>query len=300
MVPWARGAVAPLLSAICNCAVEYLEKLPRETCESKVGECSLGKLVASVGEVWNCVKEKVQIGRESRSKARSRVSDTPIRPTRAVREEVPCLFCGENNFGMEEGSGDAGGDGEEFGLAGEDFNLAGAGEVGKVDGAPAADAGGGGFVGGDGGELRQEQAGMDEERRDSARVCCHVARESRFLHCASPSLREGAAPVGMTNFYLDSFCFGSFCFGKEGFRGFDFFDGVGLGDVEFGNGGAAEGFEMGSAAEALAHFVSDGTHVGSGGDAGAEVGAAGIDGGNVEFFDIDFHGLKDDFFLFAR
>jgi len=32
--------------------------------------------------------------------------------------------------------------------------------------------------------------------------------------------------------------------------------GVGLGDIEFGDGGAAEGFEMGSAAEALAHFVA--------------------------------------------
>ena len=64
---------------------------------------------------------------------------------------------------MEEGAGDAGGDGEQFGLAGEDFDLAGAGEFGEVDGTAAADAGGGGFVGGDGGKLRKELAGVDEE-----------------------------------------------------------------------------------------------------------------------------------------
>jgi len=64
---------------------------------------------------------------------------------------------------MEEGAGDAGGDGEKFGLAGEEFDLAGAGDVGEVDGAAAADAGGGGFVGGDGGELGQELAGVNEE-----------------------------------------------------------------------------------------------------------------------------------------
>ena len=49
------------------------------------------------------------------------------------------------------------------GLAGEDFDLAGAGEFGEVDGASAADAGGGGLVGGDGGKLGQELAGVDEE-----------------------------------------------------------------------------------------------------------------------------------------
>jgi hypothetical protein len=70
----------------------------------------------------------------------------------------------KDDFGMEEGAGDAGGDGEQVGLAGEDFDLAGAGEFGEVDGASAADAGGGGFVGGDGGKLGQELARVDEER----------------------------------------------------------------------------------------------------------------------------------------
>ena len=73
------------------------------------------------------------------------------------------LFAWEDDFGVEEGAGDAGGDGEQFGLAGEDFDLAGAGEFGEVDGASAADAGGGGLVGGDGGKVRQELAGVDEE-----------------------------------------------------------------------------------------------------------------------------------------
>jgi len=68
---------------------------------------------------------------------------------------------------MEKGAGDAGGDGDEVGLSGKDFDLAGAGEIGEVDGASATDAGGGGFVGRDGRKLRQELAGMDEEGCDS-------------------------------------------------------------------------------------------------------------------------------------
>ena len=86
------------------------------------------------------------------------------------------LSTGEDDFGVEEGSGDAGGDGDQFPLAVEDFDLAGAGEFGKVDGAAAADAGGGGVVGGDGGKLRQELAGVDEEGGYSL-----MAGDSRFL-----------------------------------------------------------------------------------------------------------------------
>jgi len=73
-----------------------------------------------------------------------------------------------------------------------------------------------------------------------------------------------------------------------------------MGDVEFCDGGAAERFEMGSAAETLAHLVSDGAHVGSGGHACAKVGAVGLDGGDDEFFYLDGHGLQDHFFLFSR
>lgn len=55
---------------------------------------------------------------------------------------------------MEEGAGYAGGYGEQVALSLKDFDLAGAGEFGKVDGTAAADAGGGGIVGGDGGKQR--------------------------------------------------------------------------------------------------------------------------------------------------
>ena len=74
---------------------------------------------------------------------------------------------------------------------------------------------------------------------------------------------------------------------------FDLFEGVSLGDVEFGDGGAAQGFQMRAAAEALAHFVGDGAHVGSGGDAGAKVGAVAIDSDDFEFLDLDLHRLQD-------
>ena len=57
----------------------------------------------------------------------------------------------------------------------------------------------------------------------------------------------------------------------------DFFQSVSLADIELGDGGAAEGFEMGSAAEELAHFVGDGAHVSPRGDAGAEAGAIAFD-----------------------
>lgn len=64
---------------------------------------------------------------------------------------------------MEQCAGDASGDGDEVALSVEDLDLAGAGKFGKIDGASGADAGGGGIVGGDGGELGEKFAGMDEE-----------------------------------------------------------------------------------------------------------------------------------------
>src|SRR5580704_7632850 len=165
------------------------------------------------------------------------------------------LFAGEDDFGVEEGAGEAGGDGEEVGLSGEDFYVAGAGNLGEIDGAAVANAGGGGFVGSDGGELWEELAGVDEKRFEA--LCSGVdggfsifictAQDSRFLHFASLSLRESEAPVGMTNLHFLAF----------DVLAFDFFYGVGLGDVEFGDGGAAKGLEMSSAAEKLAHIVGD-------------------------------------------
>ena len=77
---------------------------------------------------------------------------------------------------MEEGAGYAGGDGDQVALSGEDFDLAGAGEFGEVDRASGTNARCGGFVGGDGGEIGQEFAGVDEKGVD--RDGCN---ESRFL-----------------------------------------------------------------------------------------------------------------------
>ncbi len=75
--------------------------------------------------------------------------------------------------------------------------------------------------------------------------------------------------------------------------------GVSLGDIELRDGGAAQGVEMGSAAEALAYFVGDGAHISSGGDAGAEAGAIGVNRGDEEFFYFYLHRLQHYFFLFA-
>ena len=73
---------------------------------------------------------------------------------------------------MEERSGYPRCDGDEVALAGEDFDLAGAREVGEIDGASGADAGGGGFVGGDGWEMRQEFALVDEKVVEGGVPCC--------------------------------------------------------------------------------------------------------------------------------
>jgi hypothetical protein len=45
--------------------------------------------------------------------------------------------------------------------------------------------------------------------------------------------------------------------------------------------------------------VSDGSHVRTGADAGAELSATGIEGQNLEFFDLDLDRLEPDFLLFA-
>ena len=50
---------------------------------------------------------------------------------------------------MEQRASDAGGDGDQVALPSEDFDLAGAGEFGEVDGTSGANAVDGGIVGGD-------------------------------------------------------------------------------------------------------------------------------------------------------
>ena len=74
---------------------------------------------------------------------------------------------------MEEGAGDAGGDGDEVALAAEDFDLAGAGEFGEVNGASATDAGDGGFVGGNARKVGEQFAGVDEKIVQGFRLSHH-------------------------------------------------------------------------------------------------------------------------------
>ncbi len=211
---------------------------------------------------------------------------------------------------MEQGAGDAGGDGQEVALSGEDFDLAGAGEFGEVDWASAADAGGGGFVGGDGRKLGEELAGMDEEGFEGSSFGCiraggGVERVQVVAGCGeggrdcSTRARMRSHSLRMTEFAFRLRRMRQFSLRMTGGEwldaaDFDFLEGVGLADVEFGDGGAAERFEVGSAAEAQAHFVSYRTHVGSGGDVRSEVGAVALDGSDDEFLDFDLNGLQDD------
>ena len=62
----------------------------------------------------------------------------------------------QNDFGMKQRSGYAGGDGDQVGLASEDLNQPGAGEIRQVDGLAAADAGGVFFIRSRRWEFRQQ------------------------------------------------------------------------------------------------------------------------------------------------
>src|SRR5258708_30805692 len=99
---------------------------------------------------------------------------------------------------MEQGAGYAGGDGNQFPLAAEDFDLAGAGELGEIDGASAADAGDGGFVGGDRWKVGKQLAGGDEESLQIGSGRDTSFPNPRVLHSPSLSLRENRPPVGVT------------------------------------------------------------------------------------------------------
>jgi len=78
----------------------------------------------------------------------------------------------KDDFGMKQGAGDPGRDGQQVALSEEDFDLAGAGEFGKVDRAAAANARGGGFVRGNGGELWKELAWVDKKGFDCSSFSC--------------------------------------------------------------------------------------------------------------------------------
>ena len=132
----------------------------------------------------------------------------------------------EHDFRVEETAGDSCRYGDQITLSAEDFDVAGAREFGKVHGAPGVNAGDGRFVGSDGGKLRQKLARVDEEGG-----CVFVDGNSRFLHYACLPLRGRQAPVGMTDPRRGHVTCTDFL---------DFLYGVGLGDFEFRDGGAAE------------------------------------------------------------
>ncbi len=94
---------------------------------------------------------------------------------------------------MEQGASYAGGDGNQIFLVGEDFDLAGARDIGEVDGASVADVSHGEFVGGNAGELREEFAGVDAEG-----FYARSKYNPRSLDSSYLSLWERQAPVGMT------------------------------------------------------------------------------------------------------
>ena len=104
--------------------------------------------------------------------------------------------------------------------------------------------------------------------------------------------RDGAPAAQVPPLRL-SFPLGATCSGRDDSVGDfgEFFQGVGVFEGEFGDRGAAEGLEMGAAGQFPAHVVSDGAHVGSGGDAGAETDAVGVDCEDFEFLDLDLHRL---------
>ena len=174
-----------------------------------------------------------------------RLADRSVRPT-------------EDDSGMEQSSGDTRGNGDEIALSTENFHLSGAGEFGKINGPSGPDAADGGFVGGDRRKLREEFARVDEEFLE-------IHRKSRSLHFASLSLRDSEASVGMTIFIAGMTIIESMIFDRA--RVFLCFckiiQRMGVGDGEFGNGCAAEGFQMRATIERVAHVVGDGTHVGS-------------------------------------
>ena len=79
----------------------------------------------------------------------------------------------------------------------------------------------------------------------------------------------------------------------------DFFEGVGIREGELGHGGPAQGFQVSSATETLAHVVGHRTHVRARGYTGAEADPVALDRENLEFLDLDLYGMQDYLFMLA-
>lgn len=94
-------------------------------------------------------KVKARIKDTNSKKQTLQVTNRSVRPT-------------QDDFGVEEGAGYAGGDGNQFPLAAKDFDLTSAREVGEINGASVADAGSGQFVDGHRRKIGKQFARMDE------------------------------------------------------------------------------------------------------------------------------------------
>jgi hypothetical protein len=81
--------------------------------------------------------------------------------------------------------------------------------------------------------------------------------------------------------------------------GFEFGEGVGVGEVEVAAAGAAEGGDVGAAAEGLAEIVGEGADVGAGGgiDVELEGGGGEVEQGDAKDLDVD--GLEFDGLVLA-
>src|SRR5579859_649380 len=189
---------------------------------------------------------------------------------RARTQYGTTLLAAENDLRMEKRASHTSGDRDQIALAGEHFDLRGAGDIQEIHGAAGTDASDGGFVGSDGWEVRKEFARMDKE--------FFGLRNIPPFHSAILFLWKRITPVGMT------------VFGQR-------LHGVGFVEREFGNAGAAEGFQVASAAQGFAHVVRDGTHVRARGDSGAETCTAGLGFKNFEFLYFDLNRLQHDLFL---
>ena len=67
----------------------------------------------------------------------------------------------------------------------------------------------------------------------------------------------------------------------------DFFQCVRIFEIELRHRGSAQRLQMRAAAQFPSHFVRNGTHVGSRGDAGAKIDAIVLDAENDELFDLN-------------
>ena len=100
---------------------------------------------------------------------------------------------GEYDLGVKECACDPGGDGDQFPLAAEYFDLPGTREFGQIHGASATDTGGVRFIGSDGRKLRQEFAGVNEEILEAA-VLFRFRKLLQRMGVVKAELRNRSAP----------------------------------------------------------------------------------------------------------